>query len=204
MNKLVAEQLLDIKALQIQADPEDYFTWTSGILSPIYCDNRLSMSFPSVRKNIVKAFVKIIEENQIEIDVIAGCATAGIPHAAFLAEELDLPMVYVRSDKKAHGKGNQIEGVVHKGQKVLVIEDLISTGGSAINVAKVLEEAGASVSSILAIFTYKLKKAEDNFKKANFSYQTITNFDDIVELLTDKEDISPLQKEELLSWRNEL
>lgn len=204
MNKQVAKQLLQIEAVQIRTNHDEYFTWTSGIKSPIYCDNRLTISYPEVRENIVKGFLQLIKESKLEVDVIAGCATAGIPHAAFLAEALNLPMVYVRSDKKAHGKGNQIEGVLHKGQKVLVIEDLISTGGSAIKVAKVLEDEGAIISSVLAIFTYNLAKADENFKEENFAYQTITSFDDIVQLLTDQGEISPSQRKELLHWRKGL
>lgn len=204
MNKQVAEQLLQIEAVQIRTNYDEYFTWTSGIKSPIYCDNRLTISYPEVRENIVKGFLQLIKENKLEVDVIAGCATAGIPHAAFLAKALNLPMIYVRSDKKSHGKGNQIEGVLLKGQKVLVIEDLISTGGSAIKVAKVLENEGAIISSVLAIFTYNLAKADENFKKANLPYQTITSFDDIVQLLEERGEVSPSQKEKILHWRKGL
>src|SRR5699024_5146809 len=126
----IARDLLEIKAVQIKT--EGYFTWTSGIESPIYCDNRLTMSYPSIRKKITAAFVEKLEQFNIKPDVIAGCATAGIPHAAWLADALDLPMVYVRSKPKGHGKGNQIEGKVERGQKAVVIEDLISTGGSSL------------------------------------------------------------------------
>src|SRR5699024_6613252 len=132
------------------------FTWTSGIESPIYCDNRLTMSYPSIRKKITAAFVEKLEQFNIKPDVIAGCATAGIPHAAWLADALDLPMVYVRSKPKGHGKGNQIEGKVERGQKAVVIEDLISTGGSSLESAKVLRDSGLEVSHVLAIFTYGL------------------------------------------------
>lgn len=204
MKKQVAEQLLDIEAVQIKTDEKDYFTWTSGIKSPIYCDNRLSISFPRVREIILKGFIQLMEEDHLEVDVIAGCATAGIPHAAFLAERLDLPMVYVRSDRKAHGKGNQIEGVIKEGQRVVVIEDLISTGTSAIKAAKVLEEEGAIISSVLAIFSYNLSKSVKNFKEANLSYKTITSFDHVLQLLLEDGRISQEEKEELLLWRKGL
>src|SRR5690625_5038906 len=161
----LARDLLAIKAVQIKTD--GYFTWTSGIKSPIYCDNRLTMSYPSVRKNIVRAFVKMIEQLSVKPEVIAGCATAGIPHAAWLAEALNLPMVYVRSDRKSHGKQNQIEGHLNNGDHVLVIEDLISTGGSSIDVAIALREAGAQVTDVFAIFTYGLERAMESFKKAH-------------------------------------
>src|SRR5690625_4844974 len=139
----LARDLLAIKAVQIKTD--HYFTWTSGIKSPIYCDNRLTMSHPSVRKRTTEAFVQKIEKMDEKPDVIAGCATAGIPHAAWLADRLELPMVYVRSKPKGHGKENQIEGEIRKGQKVLIIEDLISTGGSAIEAAEAVEQAGGNV-----------------------------------------------------------
>ena len=147
----LTRELLEIKAVQINAN--DYFTWTSGIKSPIYCDNRLTMSYPAVRKKIVTAFAEKIAAMEEKPDIIAGCATAGIPHAAWLAEKLDLPMVYVRSKPKGHGKGNQIEGKISRGQKVLVIEDLISTGGSSIESAKALQAEGADVLAVFAIFT---------------------------------------------------
>src|SRR5699024_3675138 len=139
----LARDLLAIKAVQIKTD--HYFTWTSGIQSPIYCDNRLTMSHPSVRKKITEAFIQKIEKMREKPDVIAGCATAGIPHAAWLADRLNLPMIYVRSKPKGHGKGNQIEGEIQKGQKVLVIEDLISTGGSSIDAGKILQQMDTEV-----------------------------------------------------------
>ncbi|MYL60775.1 orotate phosphoribosyltransferase, partial [Virgibacillus halodenitrificans] len=141
VNKELARELVKIKAVQI--NPNKFFTWTSGIKSPIYCDNRMTMSYPKVRKKIVNAFKQFIENMEEQPEVIAGCATAGIPHAAWLAEALDLPMVYVRGKAKAHGKGNQIEGDLREGQRVIVIEDLISTGGSSIEAAKSLEKSGA-------------------------------------------------------------
>lgn len=202
MNKEMAKDLLRIKAIQI--NPKKYFTWTSGLKSPIYCDNRLTMSYPDVRKKIVEAFVQKIEQLDIKPDVIAGCATAGIPHAAWLAEALNLPMVYVRSERKSHGKENQIEGALEKDQRVIVIEDLISTGGSALHVAKALQEAGAEVLAILAIFTYRLPKATERFAKANLSYETITTFDDVLKVLVKEEQISEEEQKTLKAWRDAL
>lgn len=196
----ITEDLLRIQAVQINT--KDYFTWTSGLKSPIYCDNRLTISAPSVRKKITEAFIKKIDAMDEKPDVIAGCATAGIPHAAWLADALDLPLVYVRSSAKGHGKQNQIEGTIQPNQRVIVIEDLISTGSSAIQAAKALEEVGAHVQGILAIFTYGLKKADHAFKEANFSYETITNYDLLASLLEEKNQITNEEKETLLQWRN--
>lgn len=201
MNKKIAQNLLDIQAVQI--NPEEYFTWTSGIQSPIYCDNRLTMSYPDVRENITNAFIEMIEKNDLSVDVIAGCATAGIPHAAFLADALQLPMAYIRSDRKSHGKENQIEGVIKEGQHVIVIEDLISTGGSAINAAKVVRDEGAIVTHVLAIFTYSLKRAKQQFTQEKLQYETITNFDHVVDLLMSNEEITTHEKQQLITWRNE-
>lgn len=202
LEKELARDLLEIKAVQI--NPKEYFTWTSGIKSPIYCDNRLTMSYPDLRNKIVEAFVQKIEGLDEKPDVIAGCATAGIPHAAWLADRLNLPMVYVRSKPKGHGKGNQIEGEIKKGQKVLVIEDLISTGGSSIESAEALLKEGAEVISVFAIFTYGLEKANQQFQEANLLFQTITNFDQLVEALVEDGKLNGEEKIELLEWRNNL
>lgn len=201
----IARNLLDIEAVIICTD--NYFTWTSGIKSPIYCDNRLTMSYPAIRTNIAKAFVQLIEQmDQIDQlpDVIAGCATAGIPHAAWVADKLDLPMVYVRSKPKGHGKGNQIEGDIEKGQRVVVIEDLISTGESSIEAAKALQQEGAEVLGVLAIFTYGLEKSKQQFEKANLTYQTITDYDEILRLLVAEEKINEQENRMLQDWRQEL
>lgn len=198
----VAKQLLDIKAVQIQ--PNNYFTWTSGLKSPIYCDNRLTMSYPEVRNTIVQAFAQKIKEQSEQPDVIAGCATAGIPHAAWLAEKLNLPMAYVRSSAKGHGKGNQIEGEIKAGQKVVVIEDLISTGGSVLTAVKAIVEAGAEVVGVYAIFTYGLAKAKEQFAAAKVGFDTITNYDELLHLLESEGKISSDEKAELENWRNTL
>lgn len=196
----ITNDLLQIGAIQIRT--ENYFTWTSGIKSPIYCDNRLTMSFPQVRKQIVQAFVNKLASLDWKPDCVAGCATAGIPHAAWLAEALDVPMVYVRSSPKGHGKGNQIEGIVQQGQKVVVIEDLISTGGSAIQVAEVLREAGADVLGVLAIFSYGLQRAKDQFEQSNILFDTITEYDFLLEMLEKEEKITEAEKTELKAWRD--
>src|SRR5690625_3624404 len=164
----IAKDLYDIQSVQIKV--EGYFTWTSGIQSPIYCDNRLTMSYPAVRQKIRQAFIEKIATMKEKPDVIAGCATAGIPHAAWLAEELNLPMVYVRSSAKAHGKGNQIEGTFKKGQKILVIEDLISTGGSSIHAAQALRDRKSTrlnsshVAISYAVFCLKKKKKKNVYR----------------------------------------
>lgn len=198
----LANDLLEIKAIQIRTD--NYFTWTSGLKSPIYCDNRLTMSYTVIRKKIVQGFKQLIEEMDVKPDVIAGCATAGIPHAAWLADELNLPMVYVRSKPKGHGKGNQIEGYFDKGQKVVVIEDLISTGGSSIDAAQALQKEGAEVLNVLAIFTYGLEKAVEKFSKAKLTFNTISNYDEVLSLLVENGTISNAESEKLQDWRKKL
>lgn len=196
----IARDLLSIKAVQIKTD--GHFTWTSGIKSPIYCDNRLTMSYPVIRTKIAKAFAKMLEEKGQKPDVIAGCATAGIPHAAWLADELNIPMVYVRSSPKGHGKGNQIEGKIERGDNVIVIEDLISTGGSSIDAANVLKEEGANILGVLAIFTYGLKKATKNFAESEVEFDTITSFDYLIDVLLEDGEITAEEKASLLEWRN--
>ncbi|SFD81992.1 orotate phosphoribosyltransferase [Lentibacillus persicus] len=196
----IAKELLDIKAVQIS--PADYFTWTSGIKSPIYCDNRLTMSDPGVRTKIADAFIEQIEQLGWMPDVIAGCATAGIPHAAWLAGKLNLPLVYVRSKPKGHGKENQIEGRVEAGQKVVVIEDLISTGGSSIEAANVLKQEDANVLGVLAIFTYGLRVAEQRFCEAQLAYRTITDYNEVLALLADDGMISREVQKDLAEWRH--
>lgn len=198
----VAKDLLAIKALQVKTD--GYFTWASGIQSPIYCDNRLTISYPETRKRITQAFVAMVDELGLKPDVIAGCATGGIPHAAWLADALNLPMVYVRSSPKGHGKGNQIEGVIHEGQKVLVIEDLISTGGSAIEAVNAVRNEGFDVLHVLAIFTYGLEKSVTNFAAEEIPFKTIMSFDNLVDVLKDAGEVTDEKGQELIEWRNNL
>ncbi|WP_347550404.1 orotate phosphoribosyltransferase [Pseudalkalibacillus hwajinpoensis] len=198
--KSIAKSLLEIKAVSLQ--PKQPFTWSSGLLSPIYCDNRLTLSYPAVRKEIAKGLVEIIKEHYSDAEVIAGTATAGIPHAAWVSDQLELPMVYVRGSAKGHGKGNVIEGKVSVGQKIVVIEDLISTGGSAIDAVKQLQSAGANVLGVAAIFTYGMKKGAEQFAEEQITWQTLTNFD---ELLTSAVETGMIEKREvqsLLNWRD--
>lgn len=198
----LAKELLAIQAVALR--PNDYFTWTSGIKSPIYCDNRITMSYPSLRREIAAGMVEVIKEKYPEVEVVAGTATAGIPHAAWVSELLDLPMIYVRDSAKKHGKTNQIEGRVLEGQKVVIIEDLISTGLSSLKVAKALREAGAEVLGVVAIFSYELKKAQDAFEEAGVEYITLTNYPVLVEEAVAIEYIHQDDVEKLLEWRNQL
>jgi len=177
-SEMIANQLLDIKAVSLS--PHEPFTWASGIKSPIYCDNRVTMSYPKVRKDIAKGLAKLIKTNYPEVEVIAGTATAGIPHAAWVAEILDLPMVYIRSKAKDHGKGNQIEGRITPGQNMVVIEDLISTGGSVLAACQAASREGANVLGVAAIFTYELPQGVENFKEAGLSLHTLTNYTTLI------------------------
>ncbi|MFD1018112.1 orotate phosphoribosyltransferase [Thalassobacillus hwangdonensis] len=199
-NSSILSGLLEIGAVQIQ--PDDPFTLSSGLMSPIYCDNRLTMSYPEIRRSIRDRFTQQIKELG-EIDVIAGCATAGIPHAAFVAEVLDLPMIYVRSKPKSHGKGSQIEGKLHKGQKVVLIEDLFSTGGSAIQAAEAIKEAGGEVVKIIAIFSYQLDKSKQNFKEAGFEVESLTDLDELLTFMKRNGGLSEIQEEKVLKWRKD-
>lgn len=199
IEKQVAEQLLEIKAVFLK--PNDPFTWASGIKSPIYCDNRLTLGFPKVRQFIAAALAEKIKEDFGDVDVIAGTATAGIPHAAWVSDLLDLPMVYVRSKAKEHGKGNQIEGPISKGQKVVVIEDLISTGGSSLKAVEALEQAGAEVLGITAIFTYGLEKGNKLLAEAGTKLVTLTNYDELIEVALTKNYVSKEDMETLKEWK---
>jgi orotate phosphoribosyltransferase len=174
-----AELLLKIKAVKLS--PRDLFTWASGIKSPIYCDNRITLSYPEIRTFIRQNFVKSIEESSFQPEAIAGVATGGIAQGALIAQELGLPFAYVRSGKKEHGLTNQIEGEVRQGQRVVVVEDLISTGGSSLSAVQALREAGCSVKGMVAIFTYNLPKADKAFKEAECALITLTDYDHLVQ-----------------------
>ena len=174
-----AELLLKIKAVKLS--PRDLFTWASGIKSPIYCDNRITLSYPKIRTFIRQHFVKAIEESGFEPEAISGVATGGIAQGALVAEELGLPFSYVRSGKKEHGLSNQIEGEVRQGQRIVVVEDLISTGGSSLGAVEVLREAGCNITGMVAIFTYNLPKAEKAFKAAGCVLITLTDYDHLVQ-----------------------
>ena len=202
LERKLAKELLAIQAVALR--PNDYFTWTSGIKSPIYCDNRITMSYPSIRREIAAGMVEVIKEKYPAVEVIAGTATAGIPHAAWVSELLDLPMIYVRDSAKKHGKTNQIEGRVLEGQKVVIIEDLISTGLSSLKVAKALREAGAEVLGVVAIFSYELKKAHEAFSQTEVEYVTLTNYPVLVEEAVASDFIHQDDVEKLLEWRNQL
>lgn len=179
MKHTIAEKLLEINAVALK--PNEPFTWTSGLRSPIYCDNRLTLSYPAVRRIIAAGLKDLILEHFPETEVVAGTATAGIPHAAWVSDLLDLPMVYVRSKAKGHGKGNQIEGKVEKGQKVVVVEDLISTGGSVITAVEALREAGCEVLGAVSIFTYGLEKGKELLDQAGIQAFSLTDFTSLVE-----------------------
>ncbi len=198
MKHFIAGKLLEIHAVALK--PHDPFTWTSGLRSPIYCDNRLTLSYPSVRREIAAGLQKIILEHFPDAELVAGTATAGIPHAAWVSELLNLPMCYVRSKAKGHGKGNQIEGKVEKGQKAVVIEDLISTGGSVITAVDALREAGCEVLGVVSIFTYGLEKGKEAFQKENIKSFSLTDFPALVKVAAEKGYISENDQETLLSW----
>ena len=202
LERKIAKHLLDIEAVALR--PNDYFTWTSGIKSPIYCDNRITMSYPAIRREIAAGMSEVIKAKFPEVEVVAGTATAGIPHAAWVSEVLDLPMIYVRDLAKKHGKTNQIEGRLLEGQKVVIIEDLISTGLSSLKVAKALEEAGAVVLGVVAIFSYELKKAQDAFAADKVKYHTLTNYNYLIEEAVASDYIKQEDVEKLLKWRNNL
>ena len=198
--KDVAKGLLSIKAVFFR--PDEPFIWASGIKSPVYCDNRLTLTAPEVRTLIENSIADVIKEEYPEADVIMGTATAGIAHAAIAAHILGLPMGYVRSGAKDHGRGNQIEGQLNKGDKVVIVEDLISTGGSVIDAATALRNAGAEVLGIVSIFTYGMKKGLDRLAQENLKNISLTNFDVISEVAVDESYILPKDRERLLAFRN--
>ncbi|AWB45339.1 orotate phosphoribosyltransferase [Paenibacillus sp. CAA11] len=199
--KQVAGSLLEIEAVALR--PHDPFTWTSGIRSPIYCDNRLTMSYPQIRDFIAESFAALIREQYPEAEVIAGTATAGIPHAAFVSQKLGLPMVYIRDKAKGHGKENQIEGLIRPGQQVVVIEDLISTGGSSLKAALAVKAAGAEPAAVLAIFSYQLDKAVSAFEEAGIPLQTLSNYTSLIEVAVEQGKIKTEDLELLQSWRKD-
>ena len=200
MQKLIAKDLLSIKAVFLR--PEEPFTWASGIKSPIYCDNRLTLTAPEVRTDVEKGLAETVKKYYPEAEVLMGTSTAGIAHAAITAHMLDMPMGYVRSGAKDHGRGNQIEGKLEKGQKVVVIEDLISTGGSVIEVVDALREAGAEVLGIASIFTYGMKKGLDRLAAADVKNVSLTNLDVIAEVAAEIGYIKPEDVARLIAFRN--
>ena len=195
----VAEFLLQIKAVKLQ--PENPFTWASGIKSPIYCDNRKTLSYPQIRTFIRQTFVETINKNFAKPDVIAGVATGGIAIGALVAQELGLPFIYVRSEAKKHGLTNMIEGDVESGQNVVVIEDLISTGGSSLKAVDALRDKGCNVKGMVAIFTYGFEEAEKNFLKSKCNLKTLTDYDSLINTALTKDYISEKDIKSLNQWR---
>ena len=200
IQKLIAKDLLKIKAVFFR--PNEPFTWASGIKSPVYCDNRLTLTSVEVRNDVENALAKTIKENYPEVEVLMGTSTAGIAHAAITGHLLNLPMGYVRSGAKDHGRQNQIEGKLDKGQKVVVVEDLISTGGSVIEVVNVLREAGAEVLGVVSIFTYGMQKGTDRLNQANVKNISLTNFDVIAKTAAEEGYIEQADVERLIKFRN--
>jgi len=198
---VVAEFLLQIKAIKL--DVNKPFTWASGLKSPIYCDNRKTLSYPKVRTFIRQEFVKMINETYGPVDLIAGVATGAIAQGVLVAQDLGLPFAYVRSTKKGHGLDNQIEGVVESGQSIIVVEDLVSTGQSSLDAVKALRDAGCNVKGMVAIFTYNLKIAEDNFKKMNCSLNTLTDYDHLIKTALEQEYIKDYDLKSLIEWRED-
>ena len=200
MEKIIAKDLLKIKAVFFR--PEEPFTWASGIKSPVYCDNRLTLTAPEVRIDVEKGLAETVKKYFPEAEVLMGTSTAGIAHAAITAHLLDMPMGYVRSGAKDHGRQNQIEGKLEPGQKVVVIEDLISTGGSVIEVVNVLREAGAEVLGVASIFTYGMKKGIERLEAANVKNISLTNFDVIAEVAAEEGYIKAEDIKKLIAFRN--
>lgn len=200
MEKLIAKDLLSIKAVFFR--PDEPFTWASGIKSPVYCDNRLTLTAPKVRDDVENGLCELVKKYYPDCEVLMGTSTAGIAHAAICGHILGMPMGYVRSGAKDHGRQNQIEGKLEAGQKVVVVEDLISTGGSVIEVVNVLREAGAEVLGIVSIFTYGMKKGLDRLAEANVKNVSLTNFDVIAEVASEEGYIKPEDVKRLITFRN--
>ncbi|MCQ2298576.1 MAG: orotate phosphoribosyltransferase [Bacteroidales bacterium] len=194
-----AKFLLQVKAIKLNND--NPFTWASGRKSPIYCDNRVTLSYPEIRTFIRQSFVEVIKEQFGEVDVIAGVATGGIAQGALVAQELGKPFVYVRSEEKKHGLTNQIEGEIHEGQTVVVIEDLVSTGKSSLIAVRALREKGCIVKGMAAIFTYGLAVAAKNFEETDVALHTLTNYDTLIQVASEESYILPEQMASLTAWR---
>ncbi|MCC4373624.1 orotate phosphoribosyltransferase [Limosilactobacillus reuteri] len=197
----VAKALLDIHAVTL--NPDQPFTWASGLKSPIYTDNRLTISYPEVRQAIFNGMVEQIKLHFSEADVIAGTATAGIPHAAWVAQNMELPMIYVRTKPKDHGQGKQIEGVLKEGQKVVVIDDLISTGGSVLNAVRAVNNSGGKVIGVVSVFTYDLPAAEQNFMANGLKYYSVTDYMTLIKVAKENNQISADHLKSLQEWRKD-
>lgn len=200
ISKKIAKDLLSIKAVFFR--PDEPFTWASGIKSPVYCDNRLTLTAPEVRNDVENGLAEVIKANYPDVEVLMGTSTAGIAHAAIVGHLTGLPMGYVRSGAKDHGRQNQIEGKLEAGQKVVVVEDLISTGGSVLEVVNVLREAGAEVLGIASIFTYGMKKGLERLAEANVKNISLTDFDTIAEAAAEEGYIKPEDIARLIAFRN--
>jgi len=195
----IAKSLLKIGAVALR--PNEPFTWTSGLKSPIYCDNRLTMGYPEIRDMIAEGFSTIIRERYQDAAIIAGTSTAGIPHAAWVSQKLNLPMAYIRDKAKGHGKQNQIEGRIAEGQKVIVIEDLISTGGSSLKAAQAVREAGGEVLAVLAIFTYQFDSAAKSFEDDGFQLETLSNYSALIQEAAQQGLVAEADVATLQAWR---
>ncbi len=194
---LFAEALLQINAIRLS--PQKPYTWASGLKSPVYCDNRLLLSYPDLRVLAIDGLFSLAEKSGT-IDAIAGVATAGIPHGVLLADRLNLPFLYVRSKPKEHGKGNQIEGVCQPGQRILVVEDLISTGGSSLQAVEALQQAGAKIAGVIALFTYGFPESVNRFKEAGIPIQTVSNYTTVLDVARRKGQISESEAGLMISW----
>ncbi|MBR1826440.1 MAG: orotate phosphoribosyltransferase [Clostridia bacterium] len=201
MSKQIAKDLLSIRAVFLR--PDDPFTWASGIKSPIYCDNRLVLSDHKVRTDVETGLMEVIKENYPEVEVLMGTSTAGIAHAAIIAQMMELPMGYVRGGNKDHGRQNRIEGKLEAGQKVVVVEDLISTGGSVIDVVDALREAGADVLGIVSIFTYGMQKSVDRLAAADVKNVSLTNLDTLIEAAVEESYIQPGDADRIRKFRDD-
>lgn len=202
MERKAAECLLKIKAVYLR--PDDPFTWASGIKSPIYCDNRIVLSYPTERKVIEDGLAELVNKEYPDVEAVFGTATAGIAHAAMVAERMNLPTGYVRSENKSHGRQNKIEGRLSKGEKVVLVEDLISTGGSCLEAVNALREAGAEVLGVVSIFTYNIGRGHENFKKNDCVYHSLCNLETLLDVAVETGYIKDSQKTDILNFRNSL
>ncbi|MBL7978172.1 MAG: orotate phosphoribosyltransferase [Bacteroidetes Order II. Incertae sedis bacterium] len=200
ISQSLAESLVNIKAVSFSMDQP--YTWTSGIKAPLYCDNRLTMGYPEIRTQIADTFAEMARAFE-QVDIIIGTATAGIPHAAWLADRLSLPMAYVRASAKEHGKNNQIEGVFQKGQKAIVVEDLISTGGSVLQCITALQEAGVEVLAVFAVFSYQLPVAEEKFESIGIPVYTLTDLDALLDYADLMGTLRYSEEQEVRDWQND-
>jgi orotate phosphoribosyltransferase len=200
LSRRLASDLLSIQAVRLS--PDDPFTWTSGLRSPIYCDNRLTIGYPDIRRRIAEGFADVIRSEGVSPDIVAGTATAGIPHAAWLADVMSLPLVYVRSQAKGHGAGRQIEGPHRSGQKVVLVEDLVSTGGSSVAAVDALRSAGLDVTLVVAIFSYELPAAEEAFASAGVPFRSLTSIEALLDVSREDGSLDGAAITSILDWKS--